>query len=238
MSKKIAVVTGGNRGIGLEVCRQLAKEDNIQVILTSRNSNSGNSACETLKDEGLEVSFHQLDVSNLESIENFVSFLEKEHGKLDILVNNAGILIDGNNPEKNSILKADLETIKTTMEVNTYGPFLLNQRIVPLMIKNNYGRIVNMSSGLGQLSDMGGGHPAYRLSKVSLNALTRIFANELQNTNILINTMCPGWVRTDMGGQHASRSVEEGADTATYLSTLPDGGPSGKFFRDRKEIEW
>src|SRR3989338_10866458 len=121
------------------------------------------------------------------------------------------------------------------METNVYGPLLLCQAIVPLMKKNNYGRIVNLSSGLGQLSDMNGGYPAYRVSKAAINTLTRIVADEVKNQNILINSMCPGWFKTDMGGPNATRSIPEGADTAVWLATLLDNGPRGKFFRDRKE---
>ncbi len=128
--------------------------------------------------------------------------------------------------------------MRQTMETNVYGPYLLCQALVPLMKKNNYGRIVNISSGLGQLNDMGGGYPAYRMSKTAINVITRILAAELAGTNILVNSMCPGWVKTRMGGEGATRSVEEGADTAVWLSTLPDGGPTGKIFRDRKEVPW
>ena len=131
-----------------------------------------------------------------------------------------------------------IDTLRRAMETNVYGPLLLCQALIPLMKKNNYGRIVNMSSGMGQLSDMNGFYPGYRVSKTSLNAITRILTDELLQSNILVNSMCPGWVKTDMGGAGATREVEEGADTAIWLATLPDNGPRGKFFRDRKEIPW
>lgn len=124
------------------------------------------------------------------------------------------------------------------METNVYGPLRLCQEIVPHMKKRGYGRIVNMSSGMGQLTHMNGGCPSYRLSKAGLNALTRILSEELEGTNILVNCMCPGWVRTDMGGPNATRELPEGADTAVYLATLPEDGPTGGFFRDRKPFEW
>ena len=128
--------------------------------------------------------------------------------------------------------------VREAMETNVYGPMLLCQAFVPLMRKHRYGRIVNLSSGMGQLTHMNGGCPAYRISKTSVNALTRILADELKDENILVNSMCPGWVKTDMGGAGATRELPEGADTAVWLATLPDGGPNGGFFRDRKAFEW
>lgn len=240
MEKRIAVVTGGNRGIGLEACRQLARAG-LKVILTARDKAKGEEAADGLKKEGLDVSAAALDVSSPESIRAFADQMNREYGRVDVLVNNAGVLIDqGWQGTKGSpsIFAARLEDIRATMDTNVYGVLLLIQAFAPGMRERQYGRIVNLSSGMGQLSDMGGGYPAYRLSKVALNGLTRIAAAELAGSNVLVNTMCPGWVRTEMGGPNATRTVEEGADTITWLAMLPDGGPSGKFFRDRKEIPW
>lgn len=235
---KIAVVTGANRGIGFEICRQLAKKG-ILVILTSRDEKKGLTACKELEKEERPVRFHQLDVTHAGSIQTFKSFLEKEFGRCDILINNAGIFPDKSaNNKPPSVFSAQPSTIREAMETNVYGPLLLCQALVPLMQKDNYGRIVNLSSGMGQLTDMNGGYPGYRISKTAINALTRILNDELMGSNILVNSMCPGWVKTDMGGPNAPRSVEEGADTAIWLATLPDNGPRGKFFRDRKEIPW
>ena len=243
-SQKVAVVTGGNRGIGLEICRQLAQKG-LLVILTSRDQGSGLAACEELQKEELPVRYHVLDVDHAASIENLALFMEKEFGRCDVLVNNAGIFPDVDDPNQkggSSIFKVRVETINKAMTTNVYGPFFLSQALVPLMKKNNYGRIVNMSSGLGQLSEMGGGYPAYRFSKTGINALTRMLNAELEGdaptSNILVKSMCPGWVKTRMGGADAPRSVEEGADTAVWLATLPDKGPRGGFFRDRKSIPW
>jgi NAD(P)-dependent dehydrogenase (short-subunit alcohol dehydrogenase family) len=152
-----------------------------------------------------------------------------------MLVNNAGILIDHIDTR---LAELDLEPLRWTLETNLCGALHVTQVVLPLMRRNGYGRIVNMSSGLGQLSDMRAGTPAYRISKTALNALTRILAAELEGSNIKINSTCPGWVRTDMGGPNATRSVQEGADTAIWLATLPDDGPSGGFFRDRQPIPW
>lgn len=235
--KRIAVVTGGNRGIGLEICRQLARREDLHVVLTSRDVAKGQAAVAQLAAEGLEVTAFQLDTTSAADISALAAWLQTTYGRVDILVNNAGVLLDQQRGQ-GSVFAAELDTIKETMDSNVYGPLLLCQALVPLMKENGYGRIVNVSSGMGQLGDMGGGYTAYRFSKVSLNALTRILAAELHDSPILVNTMCPGWVKTDMGGPSANRSVEQGADTAVWLATLPNDGPSGMFFRDRSPISW
>ena len=237
LSQKIAVVTGANRGIGFEVCRQLAKQ-NFQVILTSRDESKGQAAANQLNKEGVEVLYYSLDVTQPESSEQLASFLGKKFGRLDVLVNNAGVWLDNLDSSDGSVLKTKIATLSKTIEVNLYGPLMLCQNLIPLMKKQNYGRVVNVSSGAGQLADMHSGYPSYRMSKTALNALTRIFADELKDRNILVNAVCPGWVRTDMGGPNAPRTTEQGADTIVWLATLPDNGPTGGFFRDRLPIDW
>ncbi|MBD2258548.1 SDR family oxidoreductase [Pseudanabaena sp. FACHB-2040] len=232
--QRVALVTGANRGIGFETTRQLAKQG-IKVVLGSRDPKKGEAAAEKLRQEGLDVVAHQLSVTDSGGIKILAELLESEFGRVDILVNNAGILPDAHD---GSILSIDVGPIREAMETNAYAPILLAQSFVPLMKQQGYGRIVNVSSGMGQLSDMGGGHTAYRLSKVSLNAITRILANELEGTNIKVNSVCPGWVKTDMGGTGATRSPEQGADTVVWLATLPDDAPSGLFWRDRSPIPW
>ena len=170
-----------------------------------------------------------------ESINRCIDWIAAEYGRLDVLVNNAGIIGGG---WSTSALDVDLDEVRATLETNLFGAWRLTQVALRLMRKNGYGRIVNLSSGMGQLSDMGGHSPAYRLSKTGLNALTRILTAEFEGENILVNSCCPGWVRTDMGGRSARRSVEEGADTPVWLATLPDDGPRGGFFRDRETIPW
>jgi len=234
MDRKVAIVTGANRGIGFEICRHLAAKG-IDVVLTSRDEAKGQMAVIRLRSQGLKVEFHQLDVTDASSIARLGNFLERRYGAADILVNNAGIMADATGC---GALNVQPRVVRATMETNVYGPLLMCQTLIPPMRNKNYGRIVNISSGLGQLSEMGGGTPAYRMSKVALNALTRILAVELRNTNILVNAMCPGWVRTEMGGANAVRTVAEGADTAVWLATLPDGAASGGFYRDRKPIPW
>jgi NAD(P)-dependent dehydrogenase (short-subunit alcohol dehydrogenase family) len=236
--RKIAVVTGANRGLGLETCRQLARMG-LTVILTSRDRAKGEAAAEQLRADGLDVTFHPLDVTDAQSIERLGEFIVKEFGRIDVLVNNAGVFLDpigGADPSESSAFRADIDTLRATMETNLYGPLRLCQVLIPLM--QGSGRVVNVSSGMGQLSEMNGGCPGYRFSKTALNALTRILADELQQTRIKVNSVCPGWVRTNLGGPNATRSVEEGAVTIVWLATLGDDGPSGGFFRDKEPIPW
>ncbi|HPF57684.1 MAG TPA: SDR family oxidoreductase [Candidatus Competibacteraceae bacterium] len=239
-TKPVAVVTGANRGLGLETARQLAKRD-IQVIVTSRNPGKGEMAMEKLLAEGLDVLFQPLDVTSESSVAELGTFIHSHCGRLDILVNNAGVFLDIHSTEDTgnaSVFNASLETLTMTLKTNLYGPLLLSQELAPLMKQQHYGRIVNVSSGMGQLSDMEGKSPAYRISKTALNALTRILAAETQGYNILVNSVCPGWVRTDMGGSGAERTVEEGASGIVWAATLPDNGPTGGFFRDGQPIPW
>lgn len=235
MTKRIAVVTGANRGIGLEVCRQLARRDGYQVVLTSRNAKKGHTAAQSLAGEGLPVAFMRVDVTDAAAVVGLAGWLEETYGRCDVLVNNAGVMLD---PRGSRLLDAEPGVFRDTFEVNFLGSVRMAQALVPLMRRHRYGRIVNFASGLGQLSEMAGGTPAYRVSKTAVNALTRMLAAELEGSGILVNSLCPGWVRTGMGGPGAPRSVEEGADTAVWLATLPAGGPTGGFFRDRKRIAW
>lgn len=235
---RIAVVTGANRGLGLETCRQLARLG-LTVLLTSRDPAKGEAAAAALRADGLAVRVQPLDVTDADSVRRLAQYLHAEFGRVDVLVNNAGVFLDpldAPDPAAASVLRAELDTVRRSMETNVYGPLRLCQALVPLM--QGRGRIVNVSSGMGQLSDMNGCCPGYRFSKVALNALTRSLADELRGTGIKVNSVCPGWVRTDMGGRDATRPVEEGADSIVWLATLPDDGPSGGFFRDRKPIPW
>lgn len=227
---RVALVSGGNRGIGLEIVRRLAERD-ITTILGSRDEEQGRTAAEGLSGA---VVVRQLDVADEKSVDRLADFVEEEFGRLDILVNNAGISNDGGQRGTN----ADLDRVREALEVNLFGAWRLCEAFIPLMQRHGYGRIVNISSGLGALNDMGGGSPAYRVSKAGLNVLTRILASELRGSGILVNSVCPGWVRTDMGGSSASRSIEEGADTPVWAATLPENGPTGGFFRDRRPISW
>ena len=234
MAARIAVVTGASKGIGFEICRQLAQQG-VNVVLTARDPGRGQRAVSSLQRDGLNVVFHRLDVADPQQIRGLADYMERSHGRCDILVNNAGILVDKRGA---SVLDVPIETMRATFETNFYAPLQISQVLVPLMRSRGYGRIVNLSSGLGQLEGMGDGTPAYRASKAALNVLTLMLASATKGSGIIVNSMCPGWVRTDMGGANATRSVEKGAETAVWLATLPGDGPTGGFFRDRKPIAW
>jgi NAD(P)-dependent dehydrogenase (short-subunit alcohol dehydrogenase family) len=238
MSQQVALVTGSNRGIGFEIAKQLSM-NKIQVIITSRNPADGDAAVRKLARDGVtKVVSMELDVSDQLSVESVLDKVEKTFGRLDILVNNAAILIDRDDVTASN---ADLEIVKVTLETNLIGAWRMCKAFIPLMKKNGYGRIVNVSSGAGEFEYMAkssGYWPAYSVSKTSLNALTVMLASELKRSNILVNAVCPGWVRTDMGGSNAPRSVEEGAATPVWLATLPDGGPTGHNYYDMKQISW
>jgi len=231
--QRIALVTGANRGIGFETCRQLAGAG-LRVILTSRDPAKGRRAADLLRREGKDVAWEPLDVTDSKSVKRLLDAVRRGFGRLDVLVNNAAVYLD----EDVSVFEVDDATVRATLETNFYGPLAMCRAFVPLMQAQGYGRVVNVSSRAGQLSDMTGGTAAYKVSKAALNALTRIVADEVRPANIKVNAVCPGWVRTKMGGPRAPRSPEQGAETIVWLATLPDRGPTGGFFRDRKAIAW
>lgn len=231
---KIAIVTGGNRGLGREIARQLMKAG-LFVVIGARRQESVEQAVAGLSAEAPNVAGHLLDVVDTHSVQRFVQHVETQHGAPSVLINNAGIY-----PESRASKVEDTPTStwRQAFETNLFGAVRMCREVVPLMRRLRYGRIVNISSGLGQLQQMGAGSPAYRVSKAALNALTVTLAAEVSDAGILVNSMSPGWVRTGMGGDMAPRSVEEGADTAVWLAQLPSNGPTGQFFRDRKPIPW
>lgn len=228
---KRVIVTGGNRGIGFEVARQLAGRG-FHVFIGARSEQHGQRAVEQLKQAG-KVSLLVLDVADSSSIaraaKNYAS-----NGSLDVLINNAGVYED----EGRSILTVSREQMMETLQTNTLGPLAVTQAFLPYLKKSQGARVVNFSSGYGQLEGLSANVPSYCLSKLALNGITLMLAEALKADAIAVNSMCPGWVRTDMGGASAPRSVEEGADTAVWLATEADQKLTGKFFRDRKEIPW
>jgi NAD(P)-dependent dehydrogenase (short-subunit alcohol dehydrogenase family) len=230
---KIVLVTGANRGIGFETCRQLARLG-LQVILTSRDPAQGEQAAQILRQEGGQVEPHPLDVTFPSQVEDLRLWTIQRYGRLDVLVNNAGVYLG----EDKSVFSAPLDVIRLTMEINFFGALHLCRAFIPLMKQNAYGRVVNVSSEMGSLAGMGGYSAGYRASKAALNALTRVLASEVRGQNIKVNSACPGWVRSDMGGEHAPRSLEQGAASIVWLATLPDDGPSGGFFMDGTRLPW
>ena len=232
-SVRVALVTGANRGIGFEVCRQLAGKDFV-VLLTARDAAKAKAAADKLKSAGV-IEPVVLDVGDASSIKHAAAEVERRYGRLDVLINNAGINYD----TWETAEKADIDdTVMETVATNLLGPWRACQAFLPLLRKSRAGRIVNVSSESGSLAQMGAGPPAYQVTKAALNALTRTLAAELNGTQILVNAVCPGWVATDMGGAGAPRSVEEGAAGIVWAATLPQNGPTGGFFRDGKPLPW
>ncbi len=232
---KIALVSGGNRGLGLEICRQLL-EHGFRVLLGSRDLDAGIEAANSLGSE--HVAAVRLDVTDANDIAALAQHIEKIHGRLDVLINNAGILIDADLGDPASIRDTDAEVLETTFRTNTVGPVMLINAMLPLLERVDDARIINISSGMGQLSDMDGQYPGYRISKTALNAVTRIYAAELDPARFSVNAASPGWVRTDMGGEAADLSVEEGVDTVVWLATAPEARVTGGFYRGRESIAW
>jgi NAD(P)-dependent dehydrogenase (short-subunit alcohol dehydrogenase family) len=229
---KVVLITGANRGIGLEIGKQLLAKD-FTVVFTMRNMAIGRPIVDDIRKEYKKAWFHQLDVSEEQSIADVVTYFEEVCERLDVLINNAAILHDQNHAS----VQVSLKDMRETMETNLYGPMMLTRAVIPFLKKSDDPRVINLSSTMGQLSTMGAGYGAYRISKTALNALTVIQSKELARDGIKVNSMCPGWVKTKMGGPNAIRSLKEGAETAVWLATSSNV-PSGKFFKDKKEIPW
>ena len=230
---QVALVTGAYRGLGLETVRQLAKLG-YHTILTGRRSPQGMRVVSELESEGHQALYVDLDVTDSKSIAQARLKVELEYGKLDVLVNNAGIHYDMGN----SSLDPSWIIVDEALSTNFLGPWKVTVGFLPLLQKSDGARIVNVSSGAGSLIDVTPGTPAYSTSKAALNMLTIQLASELKEQGIKVNAVCPGWVRTEMGGQQAPRSVEEGAAGIVWAATLDDQGPTGGFFRDGKPINW
>lgn len=235
-SSRTALVTGANRGIGFEIARQLAAAG-VRVLAGVRSEAKGHAASAAFAKAGVDIDTVMLDVADAATMPTALADIEGRHGTIDILINNAAILIDGPGGFKASFFEMTDETLRQTWETNVLGPAVAMRTLVPGMIARGYGRVVNISSLAGQLSGMGSGFPAYRVSKTALNALTRIVAAEATG-NVKINACSPGWVKTDMGGPDAERLPEQGAETAVWLAQLPADGPTGGFFQDKKSLAW
>ncbi|MGH9871862.1 MAG: SDR family oxidoreductase [Pyrinomonadaceae bacterium] len=231
-TERIALVTGANRGIGFEACRQLAAKGFV-VLLTARDARKAKTAADALNGAG-RVEPVVLDVDNADSLTKAAAEVASQHQRLDVLINNAGINYD----TWETVENADIDgTVMETITTNLLGPWRVCQAFLPLLRKSPGGRIVNVSSESGSLAEMRAGPPAYQVTKAALNALTRTLAGELRDSKILVNSVCPGWVTTDMGGS-GGRPVAEGAAGIVWAATLPDGGPTGGFFQDGKPLPW
>lgn len=231
---RTALVTGGNRGVGLGIARGLAALG-LHVRLGARDAKLGEAAAAELRGEGLDVQAIELDVTDEASIAACCDALASAGVHIDVLINNAAIM----EAQGGRALEEPIERLRRTLETNTVGAIALMQRLAPAMRERGYGRIVNVSSDMGSLAHMHSGDLSYRVSKAALNAATRVFADELRGSGVLVNCLNPGWVRTRMGGAHATRTLEQGADTAVWLATLPAGSDiTGGFFQDRKPLAW
>ncbi len=227
---KTALITGGNRGIGFEICRQLGKLG-YTIFLAARSDNKGHLAVTKLHNEKTDARFIHLDCSSPESVNQAAEEFRKFGCELDVLINNAAILLD-----KSDITGVTPEMMHETMAINVTAPILIINAFFPFMKKGS--RIINVSSGAGSLNEMGNYAPSYSISKAALNGVTKQFASVLKHKGIAVNSVCPGWVKTDMGGLTAPRDVKSGAEGIVWLADKADYSLTGKFFRDRKEIRW
>ncbi len=235
---KIAVVSGANRGIGLGIAKGLSQAD-FKVLMVGRDQQKIKQAAADLTGQGLQVEPFVVDIAFDDQVKQLAQQLDSQYDHLDVLVNNAGVIIgSGDDGEPPAIRNVQPETVLQTININTVGALRMTQALMPLLERSSAPRIVNISSGMGSLNEMEGGHPAYRISKAGLNAVTRITAQETRHPTLKVNSLCPGWVRTDMGGMQASRSVEEAVPGILWAAQLPDDGPTGGFFRDTVEIAW
>jgi NAD(P)-dependent dehydrogenase (short-subunit alcohol dehydrogenase family) len=228
MTTRTALVTGANRGIGLAIAKGLARQGDLRVLAAARRQEEAESAAAEAGEGAVGVT---LDLSDPREVASRAEAVASEHGPIDILVNNAAVLRQG------TALEVSLDDLTHSLAINTVSPFVLIQALGPGMKQRGWGRIVNVSSGWGAFAEGLGGPAAYSVTKAALNALT-VSASHALADEVKVNAACPGWVRTRMGGRSAPRSPEEGADTPIWLATLPDDGPTGGFFRDRRPIEW
>ncbi|MFD8303765.1 SDR family NAD(P)-dependent oxidoreductase [Streptomyces sp. NPDC059690] len=230
--ERTALVTGGARGIGLEMCRQLA-DQGLRVLVGARGREAAEEACRVIGPAALPLA---LDVTSAKSVTEAVREATGLTGGIDVLVNNAGVSLD----RELRPPYIDEDILRATLDTNLTGAWRVAEAVVPGMVEAGYGRVVNVTSSYGSLALMDSGrHPAYRISKVSLNALTRMLAAELSGTGVLVNAADPGWTRSGMGGRSAPRGPEEGADTPVWLATLPEGDETtGGLFADRRPLPW
>lgn len=232
-TQKVVLITGSNRGIGFETARQLARRG-YHVIIAARDEETGRQAAKSVQTEGGQASFLALDVSSSDSITTASTDFSQVAQHLDVLINNAGIYPD----EGQTILTIPRDRLVQTFQTNTFGPLEVAQAFLPYLQRGNSARVINVSSGYGHLDGLSADAPSYCLSKLALNGLTIMLAGALRADRIAVNALCPGWVRTDMGGRNATLSVEEGADTVVWLADEAPHDLTGKLFRNRQEVAW
>jgi NAD(P)-dependent dehydrogenase (short-subunit alcohol dehydrogenase family) len=259
MNARVAIITGADRGIGFEVSRELGKLG-FQIVLTSPDQSRGEIAADKLRRKGLSVIYRKLDLLRQKDIDALKVFILHKFGRVDVLVNNAGVMLDPGRSkiegllkhrikkipkrmgfgEGPTILEVNIDIVRATLEINTLGALKMCQAFVPMMIKARYGRVINVSSSLGQLNDMTDEDrvPAYQISKTALNAVTRLVSDAVGRNNVAVNSVCPGWTRTDIGGRQAPQSTKKAAETIIWLARQPDNGPTGGFFRNKLRITW
>jgi len=238
MYRKVAVVTGANRGLGHALTKALA-EDEYKVFMVGRNKIEIDNASAKLQEAGLNVEGFEADVSKGRHITALSSYVQSQTDHLDLLINNAGVILEpGGLDSQVTCFTVNPDVVEEAYSINTVGALRLVQAFYDPLKKARQARIVNVSSGMGTLSKMEGGWPAYRMSKAAMNALTGILAVEFADTRVKVNSVCPGWVKTDMGGPNAERTIEEGIAGILWAAKLPPDGPSGGFFRDGKPIDW
>ncbi len=236
---RTVLITGANRGLGLETAKQLL-EKGFFVYLGMRDTSKAEKLVNELSSISKEFKLLELDILKNSQIRDALSEIRNAGHSLDILINNAGVFIESTGPNDqttSSILKVDSAIVLKTIETNTIGALKMIQFFVPFMLEHGGGRIINVSSGMGQLEHMKGHWPGYRMSKTGMNVLTKVLDEEMHEKNIIVNSVCPGWVRTDMGGENALLSISEGVDSIVWLSTISNS-PRGKFIQNRKVIEW
>ncbi len=231
--KKLALVTGGNRGIGFATVRLLCQKS-IQTIFTCRNPHDGQMAMMELASYARYLDFHPLEVTDNNSIDELLKYVQQKYGYLDILINNAGVNYDS----WQRVTDIAVPEVEYTFDVNLMGPWRMCNAFLPLLAKGNDARIINVSSGAGSIANQDGSTPAYSLSKCSLNMLTKALAADLLAKSVTVNAVDPGWVQTSMGGGNAPKSPEEGADTIVWLATEAESSVTGGFYRNRKKVHW
>lgn len=229
---RIVLVTGGNRGIGRDCVRQVAAGGDV-ALLGARNVMQAREVATAFADEPGRIEIVPLDVTDPAGITRAARHIDRSHGHLDALINNAAVHYDSDQRG----VDADMTIVEEALQTNLIGTWRVTQALLPLLRRSAHPRVVNVSSESGSLASMGGGTPAYSVSKAALNALTRVLADELHDDGVLVNAVCPGWTATDMGGR-GGRPVADGAASVMWAVDLPDTGPTGEFFRDGEPLPW